>query len=243
MRLGQLARKLAMRPAEIVTFLSQQHIAIESGGNTRLEDEHVGLIMRKFAPELSEEKIIEAIAQGEEAASRMDNTPVANTDSAESVAPADIQSPSGESPEEKIELIKAPKVELSGLRVLGKIDLPENKKKEVPPTVESTETAPPSTSDKRRPYQPRRERASAPSQKNPIALQREREAHEAEERRRAEIERDKEKRALHYRKKVKVAPPSKRVRMVDEPVEELSAAELMEPPKTWLGKFLRWLNT
>ena len=61
MRLGQLARKLALRPDEIVEFLSAKNIQIEDNSNTKLEDDHVTLIIKKFAPsmltEIKEAKI------------------------------------------------------------------------------------------------------------------------------------------------------------------------------------------
>ncbi len=254
MRLGQLARKLAVRPIEIVNFLAFKDILVEDGSNTRIEDDHVAMIVRRFAPERAEALLTphhtDALADDEvpipaENISFMPDEPTLE------LAGADAEkSPDGVNPEEKFELIKAPKVELSGLKVLGKIDLPEIKKKESPPSdLESPDENTPAEPGRkpwpqeRKTYPQRRDRQNSPQRKNPIALQREREEREAEERKRAQVERDKEKRALHYRKKVKETPPTKRVRMVEEPVEELSAAALAESPKTWWGKFLRWLNT
>lgn len=254
MRLGQLARKLAIRPIEIVNFLAFKDILVEDGSNTRIEDDHVAMIVRKFAPERTEDILTphptDALADDEvripaENTSFMLHEPAVELANAEAEKP-----PDGVKPEEKLELIKAPKIELSGLKVLGKIDLPETKKKESPPadlesSGENTPAEPARNPwpQERKTYPQRRDRQNSPTRKNPIALQREREETEAEERKRAQIERDKEKRALHYRKKVKEAPPTKRVRMVEEHVEELSAAALVESPKTWWGKFLRWLNT
>jgi len=56
----QLARKLELRPAEIVSYLALNSIQIESGGNTRLEDEYVKLILQKFAPQGLSEDLAEA---------------------------------------------------------------------------------------------------------------------------------------------------------------------------------------
>lgn len=243
MRLGQLARKLALRPVEITEFLARQQIQVPNDSNAKLEDHHVALILEKFSPAMAEE-VMSSLDEKE------------NTIKAE--LPADTQvtqpdqvtlpaKPLAEEPPQKIELIKAPKVELSGLKVLGKIDLPEPKKKETAPPTEPANDSP-ETSPLQKPRQefrkaqPRRERPYQPA-KNPIALQREREAREAEKRRLEELERQKQKRTEYYQKRIKAAPPTKRVRMVDEPLEELSAAELVEPPKTWWGKFMRWLNT
>lgn len=51
MRLGQLARKLAIRPSQIVDYLSSQQIYLEEGSNAKLNDEHVDRIVQHFAPD------------------------------------------------------------------------------------------------------------------------------------------------------------------------------------------------
>jgi hypothetical protein len=69
MRLGQLARKLSLRQSALVDFLAQQQIQIDGGSNTRIEDDHVVLIMKHFAPEqetsmrteLANEKMVERV--------------------------------------------------------------------------------------------------------------------------------------------------------------------------------------
>jgi len=236
MRLGQLARKLALRPATIVEFLSQHQISIESGGNTRLEDEHVSLILHKFAPELTEEKIAAALKEVDPDPPAAPIPPVEQKTAPAEILPAPVLAT-------EIEVIKAPKVELAGLKVLGKIELPEIKKKEVTKSEGTAEAEPSLNPPTRRTPPPRRDRPQFPPRKNPVALQREREAREAEEQRKNELERLKEKKSLHYLKKVKAAPPTKKARFIDEPVEEFSQADLKEPPKTWWGKFMRWLNT
>ena len=50
MRLGQLARKLALRPGDIVEFLAENNIRIADGANARLENAQVTLIMKRFVP-------------------------------------------------------------------------------------------------------------------------------------------------------------------------------------------------
>ena len=158
-----------------------------------------------------------------------------------------MEIPTNEITEEKeVELIKAPKVELSGLKVLGKIDLPEPKKKETTPETVDAEPSPEiekqTHQDFRKPYPPRRERPNPTQRQNPIALQREREAQEARKKRAADVERGKEKRTMHYLKKVNVAQPTKALKIAqDEPQEE--APVVIETPKTWWGRFMKWLNT
>ncbi|HQQ97674.1 MAG TPA: hypothetical protein PLX35_10440 [Cyclobacteriaceae bacterium] len=229
MRLGQLARKLALRTSDLVTFLNQHQITIDSGNNTRLEDSHVKMIIHHFAPDLSEEKITEALVEPDPVEPEVPPA-VINTIDSSTEPPAEIITALPET-------IKAPKIELAGLKVLGKIELPEPKKKEPKPETEPQPEVP------RKTFNNRRDRQASAPRKNPISIQREQEKREAEAKRQLELEKLKEKKALHYQRKVKAQPPIKRVRLVDEPVEEFSAQELKEPPKTWMGKFLRWLNT
>ncbi len=239
MRLGQLARQLAINPDELVNYLANREIALESHPNTRLEDKHVELILQHFAPGNDElrQQVQEQLP-----------------DSAEPLeaAPTEDAAPP--------ELIKAPKVELPGLRVVGKIELPEKKKPEPKPddstrleaadgTAEGPGSAPPEQRAERKERRP-----STPSQgytrrnqpprdrKNPITLQREQEERERKRKLEEARERDKERRAQYYQKRLKPQVPTKAVRLVDEEVEEMPALE-PERPKTLWGRFKRWLNT
>src|SRR5689334_19628909 len=121
MRLGQLARKLSLRPAQIVEFLSQHNIQIEDNSNTRIEDQHAELVVNHFAPGTFQQ--VELADEPEETAPVEAELPVIVTDSSEQTT---IEP----------EVIRVQKIELSGLKVLGKIELPEPKKKE--PVVEKT---------------------------------------------------------------------------------------------------------
>jgi hypothetical protein len=231
MRLKQLARKLSLKSGEIVDFLALHHIVIEDDPNARLEKEHVELVIRKFAPdELTtrtewkevEEKIPVAV---EEPEPQGQPAPV----SEEATAP------------EKTEVIKAPKIELSGLKVLGKIELPESKKKTLPaPPEEIAEPLRPVPENKR----PATRRKQEPkSWKNPLEEQREREAREAKKKRQQLAQQAKEKRTENYMKRVKPSTPTKRAKLVEEQSVQISETELTDPPKTWLGKMVRWFRT
>ncbi|MEK6781667.1 MAG: hypothetical protein AABY93_08170 [Bacteroidota bacterium] len=249
MRLAQLARKLAVRSTVIVEFLSEQNIQIEDGSNTRLEDDHVTLIMKKFAParaaEVAAELAIEKETTEEVNLSKETDALLVQTVAGDS----NIELPVSESEREKIEVIKAAKVELSGLKVLGKIELPETKKKEpeyLRDPIQNEESALTKIEKKlsqenRKAYPSRKEKNEEPVRKNPIALQRERDAIEAEKRRLSQLDREKEKRTQHYFSKVKVIAPIKSVKLVKEEVEEMVPLEPV--PKTWWGKFMKWLNT
>jgi len=239
MRLGQLSRKLSVRTGDIVEFLSKNSIQIDNDSNARLDDEYVTLIVRHFASGLSTEQSIDV---GQE------------SDSPEKdlVEALEVSSPS---PDESIEIpqqqeeaqdtvIKAPKIELSGLKILGKIDLPERKKKETlsdteqPAGQDTTATESQKRPDRRRSLRGDQGQAR---RKNPIALQREQEAVEAEKKRQERAQQQKEKRTQNYLRRVKTAAPTKSARLVEEPTEELSKIE--DTPTTLLGRFFRWLKS
>lgn len=248
MRLGQLARKLELRPIEIVEFLAVHNIQIEEGTNTRLEGDHVSLIMRQFAPATTKaETLVEARSDNEK-----DNG-VADPFSLETGSTEIDNKPEGldgegSSGKDNAAIIKATKVALSGLKVLGKIDLPEVRKKEIQPEfVKDNPTAPEvrksPPQEIRRTHDRNKQRTDQRPEKNPIAIQREREAKEAQKKRQLQADREKEKRTQNYLKRVKMSPPTKPLKLVKEPVIEMSEQELAESPKTWLGQFIKWLTT
>lgn len=252
MRLGQLARKLNLRPAEIVEFLAGNQIVIEGGSNSRLDDSYVQRIVEQFAPsrllEVTEDITLKEDPNGEEFPTKEPEAPGDKPLSeAEAAGKSDeIIGIKNETPE----VIKAPKVELPGLKVLGKIEFPEPKKKD-PPPVEGVSPGGGSAGpelEKKPPREPRKTSSSRTNRRderkgsNPIALERERQAQEAEKKKRAEAERKKELRKEHYFKKVKAPSPTKALKLMNEPVEVMTS-EKANPPKSGLGRLLRWLRS
>ncbi|SNS70424.1 hypothetical protein SAMN05421640_0923 [Ekhidna lutea] len=143
---------------------------------------------------------------------------------------------------EKIKLIKAPKKELSGLKVLGKVDLPEPKKK-----IESKENKEENSRNQRN---QRRQLSEEEKEKRRLKAKRKRESFEArQEKRRKEQEakRLKEQKARHYEQKLqkkqqlKKKQPTTESKIQDSPVVEKK--KVRPEPKTWLGKWWRWMNT
>ena len=157
MRLGQLARKVNIKPAQIISFLEKEHnIIVEDNLNSKIEDESLALVMNEFK---IEEKIIEPkkelviIIEEEEIVSETlleDNTEDVIPDTVEvetiiettkkeviveenTVVVKETLTVIDEDGEE-IELnvvdgiIKVQKKELEGFKVVGKIDLPQKKK-------------------------------------------------------------------------------------------------------------------
>lgn len=233
MRLGQLARKLDTTPAEIIQFLASKNINIENEVNTKLDDESVSLALGRFAPAAS------AVGEPEPEDTRalvlpaeIESQPSTSQTAAQSAS--EVETSSSAAPLDDV--IKAPKVELAGLKVIGKIELPEKKKKETDEVEKATEQTlkPRPKHDSRRSDRPRR---------NPIALQRQKEAAEEERKKEEERRLQKERRTKNYLNKVKAAPPTKAAKIVKEQTETMTAEELTEAPKGWFRKFLKWLTT
>jgi hypothetical protein len=251
MRLGQLARKLSLRPSEITEFLAARNILIEEGSNTKIDDDHASLIIQHFAPDMQNTVDPDVSAQEEPVAIPTNSILKETEILPEKQLETEMPETSTEALEEKPEVIKAPKVELSGLKVLGKIELPDPKKKSLETASEENVGGEPAKVEEpakkevseRKSTSPRKETRGQKSSKNPIAFEREREALEARKKREAEAERQKERRTQNYLKKVKTAQPTKATKIVTEETEQMSAAELEEPPKTWWGRLVRWLTT
>jgi hypothetical protein len=171
---------------------------------------------------------------------------------------------------EQPETIRAPKVELAGLKVLGKIDLPEPKKKETPVLDEAatpegivtSENGP--TQEDPKPRVDRREegrrrgesrgqddrRRTRTNQSrdqrqhhNPIAAQRERELEAERDRQKKKAAEDKERRTQNYQNRVKHSPPTKAARIFEEQVEVMNSEVLNPQPVSWFGKFVKWLKS
>jgi hypothetical protein len=256
MRLGQLSRKLSVRQAEIVAFLASKGAVVEDSATARIDDELTRAAIAHFAPEM---KIDEPLP--DEVIENKNEMPVIPQ---EQIPAVDVQAETLDGTEteavaEKTDetnpdetksvtaVIKAAKVELQGLKVVGKIELPESKKKESTPPGENE------NGDEKTGKPERRDRSEVKTQtankgsstrprKNPVTLKREREMREAEERRNADLEREKEKRTQFYLRRVKTAPPSRKISLVDEPLNELKD-EAPDEPRTLWGKFVKWLTS
>ena len=111
MRLGQLARKLEVRPNQIVEFLATQNIDIDNGTNTRMEPDHVTIAAQHFSPGLPFEEVRDDVPDANEVAPENGHEAIGEP-TAESQPANVIDEPPLENPE----VIKAPKIELSGLK-------------------------------------------------------------------------------------------------------------------------------
>lgn len=139
-------------------------------------------------------------------------------------------------------VIKPAKVELKGLNVLGKIDLPEPKSKPLPEKKEETKVKVSKKSyGKSKDHKSSRRRPQR--ELSPTELRKREEQREAKKREKAEREK-KKKREQFYKEKI-LKP--KQLEQKSKPKKKVYTEEkvtMTKPkPKTALGKFWRWLNT
>lgn len=141
----------------------------------------------------------------------------------------------------EITLIKAPKKELEGLKVVGKIDLPEPKPKaEKKPAEDDV-----STSDHREPRRKRRSISPEEKEKRRLRAKKKKEAYEAKQERRrqeAAARREKERKKAHYEKKLKQAKSTAKKSKTTKPQkEEVVVVRKQRPkPNTRIGRFWAW---
>lgn len=234
MRLGQLARKLSLSPNTITEHLAGSGVVEDP--NTKLEDDQVRALVLHFAPARIEEFFpvaapepapIEPVAAAPEVV-------VAEEPVAETEATADEQLST-----EPAEVIRAPKVELQGLKVIGKIELPQARKKADGDQPQEGDQQKPLTRTTRAQQNDRREQRQW---KNPLEVKRQREEAEAERKRQMAAEQAKAKRTQNYLKRVK-SVPTKAVKRVEEELVVETDIDTAPPPKSIWGKFVRWLRT
>jgi hypothetical protein len=141
----------------------------------------------------------------------------------------------------KITLIKAPKRELEGLKVVGKIELPAPKPK-------SDQSA--SAKDGRAKNRNRSDRpvlSEEEREKRRLKAKRKKEAYEARQERRRKEKAKEQRKALNkarYQQKLQQAKANQLKQKRQQPKQEDTAIEAPpSPPKTLLGKLWRWLTT
>lgn len=239
-----------IRPAEITALLEMNGFRIENGSNTRLADEHVALVKAHFGGSRSEAGS-EILKVGHHEQGEIDSFSAEQGDLPESEMPDERQNASGPvddpaaetTQEEAPGLIKAPKVKLPGLKVVGKVSLPEKKPgSKTPGEVDHEPSASKlekgaATKQEGEAYGSKFQRPNS----NPLARRREREAREAEKKERVRSERMKERRTEMYLRKVRISVPSKPARLHQEDVVELWEETEDPRPGLW-GKFVRWLR-
>ncbi|MFM7855505.1 MAG: hypothetical protein ACKO96_27165 [Flammeovirgaceae bacterium] len=229
-----MARKISVKQSDVVSFLLNQNISIADNSNTRVEEEQIRLVVQHFAPNQINEIFTEV--EKETPTAEKEETKIdAHSELVYTVALPNNEIKTEEFPEQQqpIEVIKAPKVELQGLKIVGKIDLPEAPKKE---TKEQRQE-----NKQERQRRESRQTERKGGKRNPIALQREREEREAQLLREEKLKAEKELKTKRYLSKVKPRTV-KPTRLVKEEVEQMVEVAEQQPTNIF-GRFWRWLRT
>ena len=225
MRIGQLARHLNISPGEIRDFIRSQGFTVDSDTNTRLDESGIRAVLNHFAPD------------------KIDNTSTFLSEPDEKDSLVASGAPNSESsemlPDGPVETIRAPKIELQGLKVLGKIDLPEPKKKPEPAEVtmpQDSEVSKPSNFR-------RREQRPARPWVNPLEKQRRREAREAEEEKKRILSQQKELRAAAYHSRQLKIRSTVPVKSKQEKQNSSSGQRIVKPrPTGFFARIWHWLT-
>ena len=144
----------------------------------------------------------------------------------------------------KIKLIKAPKKELSGLKVVGKIDLPGPKVKDIDKSEEEDAESRPNRDDRKE----RRIISQEEREQRRINAKRKKEEYELRQERRKKEKENKQRKAkkeTYYKQQLQRANSNKSNNKAKSKKKKESAELENQPPKptTLFGRFLRWLNT
>ena len=236
MRLGQLARHISVSPSEILDFLQSQGFTCEGGTNARLSEDQIRTVLQKFSPERIGE-VVSLVAE-QDKPETVETIGITQGESKLDAGPSPVAE-TLEAPE-SAETIRAPKIELQGLKVIGKIELPEPRKKQVDRAPEP----PLGHEEKSKPYKGREQRPQR-TWTNPLEKQRMREAREAEERKRKLAEQRKEVRTAAYLSRQEKIKANSRTRLKPNSkiVDEIREVRVKKPkPTSFFGRLWYWLT-
>ncbi|XOV91897.1 MAG: hypothetical protein ACFHWX_17025 [Bacteroidota bacterium] len=245
MRISSLARKIKLKPSELIAFFENHDIVLDSGAHTKLSEDQVEMVYEEFAPEFQspeKEEITEPEVETTEVpeiSEAVDNEPeIESIEASPQEEGKPEEEPEPEEPSEEIEVIRAPKITLPGLKVKGKIDLPEPKKPEPKEETESEKEL----TNKRRDRQ-RRDRKRE-NDYNPVAAARKRKEQKEEKERLAELKKKKKAKTQHYYKIQQKVAKSKREK--SDNIIEVSDSKKVEvnaTKKNVFQKFWKWFNS
>ena len=276
MRLRQMARKLEINPDKIINLLAESGHSLENEANGKLTAEQVVIVESHYAsmdelgdlieisvePEPLEEEVVEEIIEEVPVELEVPIGPPSDVTSQVSEAIVEerievveplptvrlfkaVEEPADDP---NIELIKAPVVKLEGLKVVGKIDLPEPKEVKI---VEKPVEPKPETRLKIKPAS-RIRNAVKGQHENPVERERLRQEKIAARKKRDHEQKLKELKRENYIKQIKAkntAPKAIKKKKVETPVIITSAPVLgqnkTQPTVNKPNKLRRlwgWLN-
>lgn len=135
MRLAQLARQLGITQSDITSALAKHGFEEKTHGNSKLEPEEIEALYKHFNYQAETKEQKEPDTSPEVNTTNTSESTSPSIDSEEEPKPNDRLEESKEIEidreiSEPTEIIRAKKVKLEGIKVVGKIDLPEPKEKE-----------------------------------------------------------------------------------------------------------------
>ena len=258
MRLGQLSRQLEVSSDKIVKVLADNFREVNNHPNIKITEEELAFLVVHFSPKTShtEEASVEATDANEtqiEALSEEIAPEIIEEEAlpefVESLRPQVITlEEEFNAQKEDLESYKAEKVELEGLKVVGKIELPEppvKKEKTAPQKEEESEEI---KSFDRKPRRNGKRSGNRKPRLNPIEYQRQKEEKLVKKKKEQEEKRKKELKKQHYETQVKskLQQPSKKKKKKPIPniVQVQPQATPPTPKKTGnpIKRFWLWLN-
>jgi len=139
-----------------------------------------------------------------------------------------------------VEIIKAPKITLPGLKIKGKIELPEIKKKPLEDKEETVSKPTKKISETPRSQKRSRKGRKPPEDYNPIAEARKRKAKEEKRKRISQAKRKKEMRRRRYEQEIQSKPKS---HLRNKSEKSQMKDSIIEYSGNVFQRFWHWLNT
>ncbi len=214
MRLGQLSRQLEISPDKIVKVLADNFREVNNHPNIKITEEELAFLVVHFTPATpkaepvaEKESVAEPLAEINDAPETEEKELVKE----DAIAPAYVEALRPQvitleeefnAQKENLEAYKAEKVELEGLKVVGKIELPEPPVKKEKPKKEQKEESDEIKHLNRRPRNGRQSGNRKPML-SPVEYQKKKEERLAKRKKEAEEKRLKELKKKHYETQVK----------------------------------------
>ncbi len=270
MRLGQLSRKLEVDSSVIVKVLKEHFREVNNHPNIKIQEEELAFLTSHFAPKSATPAGTEMPTETpqktekpettEESVQKEDKEKVTEAkkpEYVESLRPKVITLENEFSEKTRsLESFKVEKPELEGLKVVGKIDLPEPKPKTKPEqetTKESSQaTGKTNTIDEkgaRQRYTDKKRRPKTRNNRNPVEARKKKAEYLERKKKEQEEKRLKELRKKHYEEKLKnksseKAPKKKKKKNVKSVPSQAQPQKPVEAKRTKnpIVRFWKWLN-
>ncbi len=282
MRLAQIARKVQTPPTQIIKHIEQNfETTISSAPNTKIPEEYVQNILEHFGQSTAqkEEKTVSTDQPLTKAQSELqpkeekavtppqeDEAPSPTNEANLSESPLAEKTKENQTEPEALNIedgvIKAPKVEVQGIKVVDKIELPTKKEEETEdgeekekPTSSNEElsntTAKEEPETKPKKTQKRKKQSRKPNVPSyEEQLKKDNAAYE--KKLKEKREKEKQKKKSHYEKMMKERQKRQKQKSSKKAKSNTSKSndeqttlvdQTKESPKTAWGKFIKWLNT